>query len=69
MSLSFCPCNAVGTLDLQSFLAFLLVAIASVSVSLSLCSGFQKWQEAGKQIIWTVGKAKISTPSHAFLQE
>lgn len=69
MSLSFYPCNAVGTLDLQSFLVFLLVAIASVSVLLNLCCEFQKWEEAGKQIIWTVGKAKISIPSDAFLQE
>lgn len=47
----------------------LLVAIASVSVPLILCYGFQKWEEAGKQIIWTVGKAKVATSSHAFLQE
>lgn len=69
MSLSFYPCNAVGTLDLQSFLVFLLVEIASVSVPLVLCCGFQKWKEAGKQITGAVGKAKIAVPNHAFLQE
>lgn len=65
MSLSFYPCSAVGALDLQSFLVFLLVAIASVSVPQILYCRFQKWEEAGKQIIWTVGKAKIATPSRA----
>lgn len=65
MSLSFYPCNAVGILDLQSFLVLLLVEIASVSVPLILCCGFQKWEETGKQIVWTLGKAKFATPSHA----